>query len=164
MAVLKPQKALEVNGQEIYPLTHADQVIMPDGGRLSELPLKTWDYIDVSADIGASSAEIRLGRFGKMVTVSFFGGNMTVPADGKLRIANIAQYAGKPIFKVNSCAYLYDPELLSYPTIPAFFFLNPDGELWLYTNGKPYKYNTVRGSLTYLTTDPIPAENIEGAT
>lgn len=36
MAVMKPQKALEVNGQEIYPLSHADQIVMPDGKRLSE--------------------------------------------------------------------------------------------------------------------------------
>ena len=34
MAVQKPQKALEVNGQEIYPLTCADQIILTDGTRL----------------------------------------------------------------------------------------------------------------------------------
>ena len=36
MAVLAPKKALEVNGQEIYPLTHAKQVIMDDGNRLND--------------------------------------------------------------------------------------------------------------------------------
>lgn len=36
MAVFAPKKALEVNGQEIYPLTHAKQVIMDDGNRLNE--------------------------------------------------------------------------------------------------------------------------------
>ena len=36
MAVFTPKKALEVNGQEIYPLTHAKQVIMDDGNRLNE--------------------------------------------------------------------------------------------------------------------------------
>ena len=34
MAVTKPQKPLVVNDQEIYPLTHADQVIMDSGERL----------------------------------------------------------------------------------------------------------------------------------
>lgn len=35
MAVQKPQKPLAVNGQDIYPLTSADQVIMEDGSRLN---------------------------------------------------------------------------------------------------------------------------------
>ena len=34
MAVFTPNKALEVNGREIYPLTHAKQVILDDGKRL----------------------------------------------------------------------------------------------------------------------------------
>lgn len=36
MGVYAPKKALEVNGQEIYPLTHAKQVVMEDGSRLDE--------------------------------------------------------------------------------------------------------------------------------
>lgn len=35
MAVTKLQKPLEVNGQDIYPLTRADQVIMDTGERLN---------------------------------------------------------------------------------------------------------------------------------
>ena len=57
MAVKKPQKALEVNGQEIYPLTSVDQVVMPDGSRLGDatggLPMpptaEVGQYIRVSA-------------------------------------------------------------------------------------------------------------------
>ena len=52
MAILKPQKPLMVNEQEIYPLTCAEQVIMEDGSRLNAYVKKFLVPAYTSADYG----------------------------------------------------------------------------------------------------------------
>lgn len=52
MAVQKPQKPLEVNGQEIYPLTNSEQVITENGERLNAVLRKTAIPDYTAADYG----------------------------------------------------------------------------------------------------------------
>lgn len=52
MAVTKLMKPLEVNGQEIYPLTRADQVIMDTGERLNAAMTKYLVPDYTAADYG----------------------------------------------------------------------------------------------------------------
>lgn len=52
MAVMKPQKPLLVNEQEIYPLTCAEQVIMDDGSRFNVYVKKFLVPSYTSADYG----------------------------------------------------------------------------------------------------------------
>lgn len=61
MAVFAPKKALEVNGQEIYPLTHAKQVIMDDGNRLNDKLIEIENNIsntDITKPLIGTTSEI----------------------------------------------------------------------------------------------------------
>ena len=63
MAVQKPQKPLMVNGQEIYPMTSADQVVMENGERLTavmeELLVPAYTTADYGKILGCSAAGIK---------------------------------------------------------------------------------------------------------
>lgn len=67
MAYLKPQTPLEVNGNNIYPLTTIDQIILKDGTRLGD---NTGNLNITSEKIGAlPNIEVTSADNGKIMTV-----------------------------------------------------------------------------------------------
>ena len=115
-----------------------------------------WEIVDET-----SGAEIRIGRAGNMVTVSLYIAPCEVPEGGKLLVADISGYGGKPLFKVNAPLFLYDHAISTAPDAPAFMFLNAAGVLWVYTVDTAVTYSILRGNLTYITNDPMHLASVE---
>lgn len=123
MAVLTPKKALEVNGQEIYPLTHAKQVIMDDGNRLSD-KIDTFSSALSSHNISTSAhPDIRKNisdRINDLLTDETFVNNIADEVKQKVPLIKTVE---QPIF-VNSIGEMTDTDKV--------YVLSTDGMLYSY--------------------------------